>query len=157
MTLLENKHKVDNLRQRYAVLQQGKSVRARDAAKQLGVTELELVAMRTGKDTVRLRADFPALMARIHELGMVMALTRNEAVVHEKDGQYLQVSHQGQVGMALGEEIDLRMFTATGNMAMPLRSQRRRRMVPRYTNAASRSLIATVRPSIKSIYGPGVT
>lgn len=109
-TLLDTDAEVLTLRQRYLALQQARPMRVRDAAQELGVTEVALVAMRTGEDVLRLRADFPGLMARLHELGRVMALTRNAAVVHEKDGQYLQVSQQGQVGMALGEEIDLRLF-----------------------------------------------
>jgi putative hemin transport protein len=43
-------------------------------------------------------------------LGRVMALTRNDSVVHERKGLYLAVSFQGPMGLVLGEDIDLRLF-----------------------------------------------
>ena len=39
-----------------------------------------------------------------------MALTRNESTVHEKVGRYEKMSHEGLVGLALGPDIDLRIF-----------------------------------------------
>jgi putative hemin transport protein len=46
----------------------------------------------------------------VPELGVVMALTRNESCVHEKDGPYRDISAEGMMGLALGEDIDLRLF-----------------------------------------------
>src|SRR3546814_9918332 len=40
----------------------------------------------------------------------VMALTRNEFCVHERKGRYEQVSFNNHVGLALGPDIDLRLF-----------------------------------------------
>ena len=57
-----------------------------------------------------LRPDWPALFAALPELGGVMALTRNEHIVHEKIGVYRNVSAKGPVGLAIGPEIDLRLF-----------------------------------------------
>jgi len=50
------------------------------------------------------------ILQSVEALGPVMALTRNESVVHEKTGTYLNVSVGSHVGLALGPDIDLRLF-----------------------------------------------
>jgi putative hemin transport protein len=87
-----------------------KKMRNRDAAAELGVSEGEAIAAFTGENVIRLKGGFPEFMTHIEALGPVMALTRNASVVHEKVGCYEKVSHQGHVGLALGEAIDLRIF-----------------------------------------------
>lgn len=68
--------------------------------------------LRDGADlaAVRLRDQWPALMAGVAALGEVVAQTCNAACVHEKTGVYHGASHSGQVGLVLGGEIDLRVF-----------------------------------------------
>lgn len=90
--------------------QQRPDVRIRDAAKQLGVSEAELVATSCGENVTRLSADWGEVIKRLPELGYVMALTRNETAVHEKKGQYQNVKIQGKMGLVLDEAIDLRIF-----------------------------------------------
>lgn len=85
-------------------------VRIRDAARQLGTTEAELVATGIGNGTVRLRPEFPEILKDIESLGHVMALTRNDSVVHERKGTYLNPSFNPHVGLFVGEDIDLRLF-----------------------------------------------
>ncbi|WP_370292954.1 hemin-degrading factor [Thalassolituus sp.] len=85
------------------------ALRIRNAAEVLGVSEAELLATRTGEGVTRLRSDAKGIMARIESLGEVMALTRNDAMVHEKTGQYKDLSIHGNMGLALGV-IDLRVF-----------------------------------------------
>lgn len=88
--------------------------RIRDAARLLGSSEAELLATAcTGQPdapVVRLTADFAALLAEVPTLGHVMALTRNDSVVHERQGEYQKVSVKGHMGLVLGEDIDLRLF-----------------------------------------------
>jgi putative hemin transport protein len=84
--------------------------RNRDAAAKLGVSEAELLASECGAGVTRLEGDFRRLLERAHELGTVMALTRNEDVVHEKVGRYENISADGMIGLVLGEDIDLRLF-----------------------------------------------
>jgi putative hemin transport protein len=98
------------LRARWSALQAQQSLRNRDAARALGVSEGELIASRVAHGNIRLAATPLALLQAAEPLGRVLALTRNEAAVHEKDGVYTNVSATGHVGLALGEEIDLRMF-----------------------------------------------
>ncbi|SKC10738.1 hemin-degrading factor [Dyadobacter psychrophilus] len=84
--------------------------RIRDAAKELNTTEAELVATGIGEYVTLLAGDFRELMKEIGSLGHVMALTRNDHVVHERKGVYEKISFNNHVGLVLGEDIDLRLF-----------------------------------------------
>lgn len=93
--------------------------RHRDIAENLGLREGRLIDAHVGAPTGttegalqarRLRANFPALLAELEPVGDLMALTRNPHCVHERTGVYERLSGSGPVGMALGEEIDLRLF-----------------------------------------------
>lgn len=85
-------------------------MRERDLAQQLGVSEAEFVAAWVGEGTRRLTVDVPAFLTGMEALGEVMALTRNESAVHEKIGVYDKVVVGEHASMALGEQIDLRIF-----------------------------------------------
>lgn len=85
-------------------------LRPRDAADRLGVSEAELVAVRCGEGVRRLKDDWAAIIKALPGLGTVMALTRNEHVVHEKVGRYDKISIFKSMGLVLAEEIDLRLF-----------------------------------------------
>jgi putative hemin transport protein len=86
-------------------------VRIRDAARQLNVTEAEIVAAFTGGAVLRLTTDFTGLWKRMGELGYVMSLTRNEHCVHERKGKFEKVHvHRGNMRYVAGPDIDLRMF-----------------------------------------------
>lgn len=100
------------LRGRWQKLKTERKVRQRDAARELGVTEGQLVASLCSEAAVRLDAKFPELIAALEHGGRTMALTRNEACVHERAGVYQDVSHQGPVGLVVGPDIDLRIFFA---------------------------------------------
>ncbi len=85
-------------------------VRIRDAARQLGTSEAGLVATGLGSTATLLRADFEAILKETESLGHVMALTRNDHVVHERKGVYEKVSFKNHIGLVLGPDIDLRLF-----------------------------------------------
>ncbi|WP_397377360.1 hemin-degrading factor [Pseudomonas sp.] len=89
-------------------------LRTRDAAERLAVSEAELVASRIGVDTLRLQPDWAQLLPALGELGYVMALTRNEHCVHERKGYYREVTvmANGQMGLVVSADIDLRLFLA---------------------------------------------
>ncbi len=99
-----------SLRDAWHALAAGQSLRIRDAAHKLGVSEAQLLATGVGENVTRLVGDLRDLMMRMGELGPVMALTRNEAAVHEKDGVYQNITHGDQIGLVLGETIDLRLL-----------------------------------------------
>ncbi len=87
-------------------------LRSRDAAKELGVSEGELIACLVGDRATRLRTNGAAILKDVPQLGTVMALTRNTHCVHEKTGPYLDVTINDANGLVLGELIDLRIFPA---------------------------------------------
>lgn len=106
---------INDLGQRWSELQAAEpGLRIRNAAEKLGVTEVELLQTRVGQGVVRLSDDVRAIMGAIGELGHVMALTRNNDVVHERKGVYLNGSiNPGPVGLYVGKDIDLRIFWAS--------------------------------------------
>jgi putative hemin transport protein len=103
---------IQSLSQRWSELRATQPhLRIRNAAAQLGVSEAELLATQTGDTVTRLRPEFTAILSAVESLGKVMALTRNEEVVHERKGVYLNPSFDNpHVGLFVGEDIDLRIF-----------------------------------------------
>jgi putative hemin transport protein len=88
-------------------------LRARDRAERLGVSEVELLSLGLGKDVIRLDGDFKDLLKDVKRMGYVMALTRNDHVVHERKGIYDNLTFYGgphNMGVAVNEDIDLRLF-----------------------------------------------
>jgi putative hemin transport protein len=92
------------------LLEKEPKLRIRDAAKRLGVSEANLLETRLGSGVHRISDDLKELFERIGELGRCMALTRNEHAVHERTGNYEEVSFGGHGGLVLGPDIDLRLF-----------------------------------------------
>lgn len=101
-----------------------KGLRAKEAAEAIGVTEgvaLAAHASAASPDVANLPIDTPLttwplipdwleLLKSLEACGPLMALTRNETTVHEKTGVYTRLSANGHVGLALGPDIDLRLF-----------------------------------------------
>jgi putative hemin transport protein len=95
---------------------QNPKVRIRDAAASLGVSEAELVALGCSPDrgqNIRLQPEWGRILQGLPNVGRTMALTRNEAAVHERKGRYEKVEifdGHHQMGQVLGPDIDLRLF-----------------------------------------------
>ena len=83
-------------------------IKIKNAADALAVKEVELVS--TIDDATRLRADWKGLFEAIESLGYVMALTRNDSVVHERKGEYHNIKFNKHVALVLDPNIDLRIF-----------------------------------------------
>lgn len=105
------------IRDGYRALKQrgsGEILRAREAARQLGISEGELLAAHTGDTAVRLVNNPQAVLEQVFICGEVMALSRNEECVHERKGVYTNASFFGHGGMKMGmfvnPDIDLRLF-----------------------------------------------
>jgi putative hemin transport protein len=105
-----------NLKERFDALK-GENLRIREAAKRLEVSEAELVALGCGDNVTRLRPEFDKILANIEKLGYVMALTRNDEVVHERKGTYLNGSFGPHASMFVGADIDLRIFLSAWGSA----------------------------------------
>ena len=102
------------LRDRFQAARAG-GKRAKDAAESLGISEGEAVAAHTGQHDATLKATplkgpWVELLQALELCGPVMALTRNESTVHEKTGTYRNITATGHMGLALGHDIDLRLF-----------------------------------------------
>jgi len=112
-------HSIRSIHQSFQTLRSIEKMRHRDIAKELGMSEGELIAAFTGNTTIplevgqmqaiRLYPKWTEIMASIGSLGEVMGLTRNASCVHEKVGIYSNASQDGPVGLLVGE-IDLRIF-----------------------------------------------
>lgn len=104
------------IREAFSTMRQEKA-RHRDIAAKLNISEGELVAAHVGAsidagarmEAIRLKNDWAAIIESLEPVGDVLALTRNESCVHEKVGVYKDASHNGPVGLLVGE-IDLRVF-----------------------------------------------
>ena len=110
-------------RQRFAQAR-ASGLRAKEAAETIGTTEgMALAAHRfhglpdlarwpvdTPLTTWALRPQWLALLTSLEACGPLMALTRNGTTVHEKTGTYTHLSGSEHMGMAVGPDIDLRLF-----------------------------------------------
>ncbi len=85
-------------------------MRARDLALEIGTSEAELLGSRTNKDIIRLEGDWAEIIRSMPSLGSVMVLTRNEDCVHEKHGEFNNISIGPGHGIVLNRDIDLRLF-----------------------------------------------
>jgi putative hemin transport protein len=104
----------EEVRERFSAVRKEKKLRHRDAAAAIGLTEAHVLAAHVGEReglvSYRLDGPFPKLIASLSKAGPLMALTRNEAAVHERTGVYDGVSVNGHVGLVVGSDIDLRIF-----------------------------------------------
>ena len=100
-----------NIQDQWAYLKQDQpNLSTRDAARLLGISEVELLATKCGFGVRRLEANWGELIQELPKLGKVKALTRNAEAIHEKPGEYENVSIFGKMGLVLGRHIDLRLF-----------------------------------------------
>lgn len=104
MIAIDLKHQFEKLKAEQPKL------RIRNAARQLHVSEAQLVALGVSSGTVVLRPEFQEILKSVIRLGKVMGLTRNDSVVHERKGVYDNVSFDGPVGLLVNPDIDLRLF-----------------------------------------------
>jgi putative hemin transport protein len=85
-------------------------LRIRNAAQQLGVSEVELLATQIGETATPLLPDFEAILKRFEEIGYAMSLTRNASIVHERKGMFKDFSWSPYASLFVGEDIDIRFF-----------------------------------------------
>ena len=103
------------LKNRYQFLKETQEgIRARNAAKELGVSEGELLASFVGDTAIRLIDDPQKILKEVEKFGEVMSLSRNEFCVHERKGIYHNPKffEHGAMkhGLFVNPDIDLRLF-----------------------------------------------
>lgn len=87
-----------------------KSMRERDVATKLSISEAQLIAAYVGHGATQIISHPDQVMHAASTLGEVMALTRNAYCVSEKIGIYENYHTGVHAAMVLTEDIDLRMF-----------------------------------------------
>jgi putative hemin transport protein len=106
------------------LLKREPGMRIRNAAAALGVSEAGLLATRCGDTVRRLRPEFRQILQGVGSLGHVMALSRNDSVVHERHGVYRNFSEsEGNIGIYVSEDIDLRIFFRFWESAFAVRER----------------------------------
>lgn len=112
--MIAEQNKTEELKAKWLQLKSENSkLRIKDCADMLGVSELELLLTDWNGENpcvYLLDGSPPDIMARAKDLGYVMALTRNDSCVHERKGIYGDISVEGQMGLFVGDDIDLRVF-----------------------------------------------
>lgn len=118
-----------HLRSQFASLR-AQGLRSREAAARLHISEGEALLAHAVSpqnppndadcrySATVLDDDWVGLLRGLEDVGPLMALTRNEHIVHEKIGTYRRVSAQGHVGLVLGPDIDLRLFLAHWHLGL---------------------------------------
>ncbi|WP_199102269.1 hemin-degrading factor [Aquitalea sp. ASV11] len=109
------------LLQRYQQLKQEQThLRQRDAASVLGVSEAALVACLP--ETIPLQCQPAQLLPALATLGKLKSITRNQVVVHETHGEYLNLTLSEKTGLVLNPDgLDLRLFLSHWQHAYALR------------------------------------
>ena len=106
--------KIQNLRERAMEIKTKQPrLRNRNLAQELGISEAELLTLSLSDQLIRLKSNFKELLVDLKEMGYLMALTRNEACVHERKGVYDNITfYEGHanMGVAVNPDIDLRFF-----------------------------------------------
>lgn len=90
--------------------QQHPKSRIRDAANALNVSEVELLATHCGNTVRRLCSNWQSILSDMNQLATVMALTRNNHVVHEQTGQYENLQFSSDDCHVTGKNISLKLF-----------------------------------------------
>ncbi len=90
--LVTTENRTADLRTSWEDLKKTKpTLRIRDCAEELGVSEGELLATTVGKYTTKLEGDWTKLLSRFPELGRVMSLSRNDSCVLEHKGPFQKI------------------------------------------------------------------
>jgi len=119
-------HFVMELKERYEnYKKEHPKARIYDCAQALEVSEAQLLLTQLSEEqgVILLQDDMWALLQEIPKLGQVMALTRNNAAVHERKGIYQTPIHEGHVVLFNDEDIDLRIFIKSWAYAFAVRVQ----------------------------------
>lgn len=133
MNLTIDKPQSTNLVSAWTNLQQAKpGIRIREAAKELGTSEAELLATKTGENVVRLHGPWPELLKRFKTLGRVMSLTRNDACILEHKGSFQDVDIMGEGHRSMATVIgpvETRVFFGAWHVAFAVTEEKSDRVL----------------------------
>lgn len=116
----------------WAGIQKAKpGIRIREAAKELGASEAQLLATKIGNDVIRLKGPWSELLKRFSDLGRVMSLTRNDSCILEHKGAFEKVNvMEGHRPMAtvIGP-IETRVFFSAWHVAFAVTEEKSDRIL----------------------------
>ena len=99
---------IEALREKRREIQSTK-IRAREAAKQLVISEAQYVALGEVDEVSALNKNFASLLEQLAKVGELMALTRNDGMVFEHHGSYQNFSYKHHTMIVQGDGVDLRL------------------------------------------------
>lgn len=85
-------------------------LRIRDAARELGVSEAELVALGNGDSSFQLQSRWDEILSSLKSAGQLMGLTRNEHAVHECYGSYEELTFCNEVCFVENDRFRVALF-----------------------------------------------
>lgn len=107
-------------------------IRIREAARELGASEAELLATKINKEIIRLKGPWPDLLKRFAALGHVMSLTRNDSCILEHKGVFEKVKAFGQGDHAMATvigPIETRVFFKAWHVAFAVTEEKSGRVL----------------------------
>ncbi|MBX2956214.1 MAG: hemin-degrading factor [Cyclobacteriaceae bacterium] len=132
LTIDKPPYKAGDLTSAWAGIQKAKpGIRIREAAKELGASEAQLLATKIGNDIIRLKGPWPELLKRFSHLGRVMSLTRNDACILEHKGAFEKINVlEGHRPMAtvIGP-VETRVFFSTWHVAFAVTEEKSDRIL----------------------------
>ncbi|MBA4054235.1 MAG: hemin-degrading factor [Marivirga sp.] len=129
--LIESKS--SSLREAWRGIQQAKpGIRIREAAKDLGASEADLLATTLGEQVVRLQGPWPEFLESFKTLGKVMSLTRNDACILEHKGTFQKIDLIGNGSHAMATvigPIETRVFFNAWKFAFAVTEEKSDRLL----------------------------
>jgi putative hemin transport protein len=130
-TIIESKS--TTLQEAWNGIQKAKpGIRIREAAKELGTSEAELLATSVNKDVIRLQGPWPELLKSFKTLGRVMSLTRNDACILEHKGPFQVIDIMGSGAHAMATvigPIETRVFFNAWHVAFAVTEEKSDRVL----------------------------
>ncbi len=116
-----------NLREAYERLKAQKPpLYLREAARQLGVSEMALLSLEIGKSVFPLRPEWRPLLERLSQEGELMGLSRNSWAVIENTGPYPKPTFEGPIAVFHDSPpaLDLRCYLSQWAYAFAVQTQK---------------------------------
>jgi putative hemin transport protein len=131
MIITENKGAV--LQQAWSAIQEAKpGIRIREAARELGVSEADLLATKVGEHVVKLRGPWNELLLSFKTLGRVMSLTRNDSCILEHKGSFQDIDIMGEGARMMATVIgpvETRVFFSAWQFAFAVTEEKSERVL----------------------------
>ena len=131
--LIDKTPAATSLAEAWSGIQKAKpGIRIREAAKELGVSEGQLLATKVGEHVVRLQGPWVDLLKSFKTLGRVMSLTRNEACILEHKGSFQDIGIYGEGANAMASvigPIESRVFFAAWHVAFAATEEKSERVL----------------------------